>query len=342
MIIDAFRASGTAIPAGGATRHAPPIVGEVGLVPTPRPSLDPALEPRRAPRTRPEPPRPRRTISEPAATAAPTTPVAPPPADQPPPMWRRVVSALFTVAVLALVVFLWPARLGGTARLVIVSGDSMEPTYDFGDLVVTRDHGTPQIGDIVVFAVPDGEAKGILVIHRVTELGDDGVYRTQGDNRDTPDSWNLTEDDIVGRPLLPIPKGGYVVWYLQQWWVVAILVGLVALFLLWPDAEDELEEGQGAETDVDENVAEDAMTAEPDTRPAPTPMIEPLITVASVTPAFFDDDELRFADPSDETVALTIGDSWTERPIDPAVMDEAVAWLDAQLEQFAASVASSG
>ena len=108
---------------------------------------------------------------------------------------RSVLSWTLTAAVIAAVAFLWPATLGGSTRLIVVSGHSMEPTYDYGDIVVARDSGDARVGDVVVFAVPEGVGEGILVIHRVIEIDDAGFLVTQGDNRDRPDEWQLTQDD---------------------------------------------------------------------------------------------------------------------------------------------------
>ena len=44
-----------------------------------------------------------------------------------------VVALAFTVAAAW---FLWPATLGGSSQMVVVHGQSMEPTYSPGDLVV--------------------------------------------------------------------------------------------------------------------------------------------------------------------------------------------------------------
>lgn len=162
------------------------------------------------------------------------------------PRWRRAVSAAFTLTIFAAVILLWPAQLGGSTRLVIVAGHSMEPTYDLGDIVVTRDRGAADVGDPVVFTVPEGDAgAGILVIHRITGVDPEGFFMTQGDNRATPDRWQLTEDDIVGQPLVVIPNGGHVVFFLQQWIVIAVLAGLLTVFVLWPTGtrtDDETDE----------------------------------------------------------------------------------------------------
>lgn len=147
---------------------------------------------------------------------------------------RRLSSAVITLLIVALVVGLWPARLGGVTRWVIVSGTSMEPTYDLGDLVLTRDGGSPGVGDVVVFAVPEGLGAGSLVIHRIVALRADGSFVTQGDNRDTVDEWTLGPDDMVGRPVLHIPGAGSVLSGLGSGTMLAPLLGVAATLLLWP------------------------------------------------------------------------------------------------------------
>ena len=180
------------------------------------------------------PPLPRRVRSEPAGQRAERSQEQ---QRRSPP--RRVLSMLLTALVVVGTIYLWPARFGGSTRLVIVSGHSMEPTYDLGDIVVARDGRDVGVGDIVVFAVPEGEAKGMLIIHRIVDTDADGRFITQGDNRDTPDQWHLTDDDVVGTPLVRVPKGGLVVRFLQQWYVLAAILGLLAILLLGPRSNDD-------------------------------------------------------------------------------------------------------
>ena len=241
-------------------------------------------------------------------------------AEAKPPLWRRTLSVLFTALIIAAAIYVWPARLGGETRLVIVSGHSMEPTYDLGDIVVARGGGTPEVDDAVVFAVPEGTAEGMLVIHRILERDSDGRFITQGDNRDTPDQWPLTEADIVGEPLLHIPKGGVVVRFFQQLWVLAIVLGLLAMFLLWPDAsndDDEVDEetrNPDAQPDLDTSRARAEIVAvEPGLADVTLPLRRPdLVTTV------------------DELEVLAVG-RWSSTQIDATAMAEAEAWLDEQL-----------
>lgn len=266
------------------------------------------------------------------------------------PLWRRLLSVAFTVAIIAFTIYLWPSMLGGQTRLVIVSGHSMEPTYALRDIVVARDSGDTVVGDIVVFEVPEGDAKGMLIIHRVLEVDDEGLFITQGDNRTTPDQWLLTEENIVGKPLAHIPKGGKALGFIQNIWVVALLVGLVALFLLWPDAEED-EDVEDAE---DEEQLVELEPVAPDLGPAARwraidetdalgrdvawfLLDEPAIIGEQVLP---DVPKIVVEVPAeseatselspDELAQLWL-DSELKSDIDHDVMADALAWLDEQL-----------
>jgi signal peptidase len=236
--------------------------------------------------------------------------------DEKEPLWRRILSIFFTLAVVVFTIYFWPAVLGGATRMITVSGHSMEPTYDSNDIVVTRDAGDVRIGEVVVFAVPEGPAEGMLVIHRVLEVDNEGFFITQGDNRGTPDQWLLTEDDIVGQPVAHIPRGGMFLDLLRNIWVIAGLIGFIVLFVLWPDDEDTEVE---TDTDETESLERDAVWTVVEAPVAPIRAVN--MTVS----------------------ASELAESWLERereqPIDDDVMAEAFAWLDKQLESFSQPVA---
>ncbi len=150
------------------------------------------------------------------------------------PVWRSALSALFTVAILASVVYLWPARLGGETRLVVVRGTSMEPVYHLNDIVVSREADDYEVGDIVVFSIPEGAGEGMLVIHRLVGQRDNGSWITQGDNRDSPDEFELYDDDLHGKPVIVAPRAGRLIVWSNNIYVLSVTLGLLVVFLLWP------------------------------------------------------------------------------------------------------------
>jgi signal peptidase len=117
-----------------------------------------------------------------------------------------VATALTILAVGGWALFLRPASLGGPAGYVMVSGESMEPTYHNGDFVVSRKQGSYRSGDIVVFRVPKGEVgEGHHVIHRIIGGSAETGFTTQGDNRASPDLWHPTNEDVVGEVWFKVP-----------------------------------------------------------------------------------------------------------------------------------------
>ena len=135
--------------------------------------------------------------------------------------------------------FLWPVSLGGNTQFVVVEGRSMEPRYHVGDVVMVKAHDHPQVGDIIVFSVPDGEpGEGMLVVHRVHAIRPDGSYETKGDNRDMPDNWGVRSDDILGEPRVTLPKFGRLIGIFTNPLIVGGAAGVLTVLFLWPKRKD--------------------------------------------------------------------------------------------------------
>src|SRR5687768_9615768 len=83
---------------------------------------------------------------------------------------RKLRSNLFVLVLLGgWFVFLAPTNLGGPTAYIEVSGHSMDGTYQTGDLVITREQDSYEVGDIVTFRVDNGGK----VIHRI--IGGNGT-----------------------------------------------------------------------------------------------------------------------------------------------------------------------
>lgn len=113
-------------------------------------------------------------------------------------------------------------------RLVIVSGTSMLPAAETGDLVVIWPAPEYEIGDTVVYRVPDdASGAGTRVYHRVVDrLGEQLVFR--GDNNSSPDPWRLGSEDVIGREVLRVPNLGWLLHYAGQPAVIAAIAAGVA------------------------------------------------------------------------------------------------------------------
>jgi signal peptidase len=147
----------------------------------------------------------------------------------------RPIGSAVLIAVLATAAwFLWPARFGGATSMVVVQGHSMEPTLHTGDLLVVREQDHYRPGDIVVFKIVSPAGGTGTVVHRLLAIGPDGRITTRGDNRASPDNFNLLTESIVGRAAVMLPQGGSLLYLLSRWWTLALVAGLMVTLMLWP------------------------------------------------------------------------------------------------------------
>ncbi len=140
-------------------------------------------------------------------------------------MMRRIL--LIPALALGLLWMIWfrPVYLGGPAAYVIVSGSSMEPELHTGDLVITQRQPAYDVGDVVAYRVDAG-----FVIHRVVGGSAYEGFDTQGDNRQSPDPWHPTTDQIEGKLWMHLPNAGRWVGLIRQPLVFASLaVGLAVV-----------------------------------------------------------------------------------------------------------------
>lgn len=93
----------------------------------------------------------------------------------------------------------------------VLSG-SMEPEIKVGDIVVSKavDSSSIKEGDVITYKM----GANTLVTHRVIEIiemNGSNFYKTRGDANNVEDSDLVSEEDVVGKLALRIPKGGYLV-----------------------------------------------------------------------------------------------------------------------------------
>lgn len=163
---------------------------------------------------------------------------------------KKILSSIFRVGLLAFAgiflgvnVYLWNARslVGNSIPMpfgygcaVVLSG-SMEPTLMVDDLIIVREEGDYQVGDIVVFQ--DGAS---LTVHRLISL-EEGIAVTQGDANNAADDPIPTES-FVGVVCGRVPKLGAVARVLKSPVGVVTLLG-GALLLAETSYRSERKEG---------------------------------------------------------------------------------------------------
>ena len=131
---------------------------------------------------------------------------------------RRLLKLAGGVAILALwAVLLRPQVLGGPATYIVVRGNSMEPTYHTGDLVIGESVPDYTVGDIVAYRVPAGEiGEGHVVVHRIVGGDPTAGFAVRGDNNGAPDPWSPRIGDIQGKAWLLVPGLGSLIAFIHQ------------------------------------------------------------------------------------------------------------------------------
>jgi signal peptidase len=116
----------------------------------------------------------------------------------------------------------------------------MLPMLRNGDLVVARKHDEYETGDILVYAVPEGEpGEGVLIIHRIVGGDARSGYVLRGDNRDDDDPWRPTADEVKGEAVLDVPKLGLVLGVIASPLGLGLLAAILAFLFVLPRKQDE-------------------------------------------------------------------------------------------------------
>jgi signal peptidase I len=155
----------------------------------------------------------------------------------------RKASIVASLVSLFLALIVWvmfaPAQLGGQVTYVIVDGNSMEPNFQRGDLLLIRNRSDYGIGDAVTYRDAD---LGKFVFHRIIDLSLDR-FVLQGDNNTWMDTYQPTREDIVGKLWVHIPKLGKAIEWLRLPVNLAIAVALLGGSLMYgmiqPDRKGE-------------------------------------------------------------------------------------------------------
>lgn len=163
-------------------------------------------------------------------------------------IWDTLCTVIVAVVVL-LAFALVGVRLMGFQVFTVLSG-SMEPVYSPGDLIYVKEIAPEDIqpGTILTFMVNEDTVATHRVVAAVQDETDPNLvrYRTKGDANDMEDGTMVHPNNIIGSPVLCIPKLGYVANYISSppgmYVAIAAAAAFLALMFI-PDlfAEDEEE-----------------------------------------------------------------------------------------------------
>lgn len=134
----------------------------------------------------------------------------------------------------------------GYSSLMVATG-SMSGTIEEGDLIIIRDTGDYEIGEIVTF-FQDGD--DIPTTHRIYNIDEDGKWVTRGDANNSYDKRSITSDEIIGEVVLVIPYvGTFIDWAVEGGGLIYIIgifliLGLGIYIIKGDDDEDEEESSE--------------------------------------------------------------------------------------------------
>lgn len=137
---------------------------------------------------------------------------------------KKTISIASVVLGLALIVFAFPSDLGGKATWVAVSGDSMEPNLETGDVLYLWNGGNWEVGDIVVYYMEE-DGKSGNIAHRLIAGNKEDGWTAMGDNREQPDPWLIPDANIKGKMVFYIPAIGAVAGAAQNQAFLAVIIG---------------------------------------------------------------------------------------------------------------------
>ncbi|KXB05517.1 hypothetical protein AKJ51_04975, partial [candidate division MSBL1 archaeon SCGC-AAA382A20] len=140
--------------------------------------------------------------------------------------------------------------------LTAVTSQSMEPTLNRGDLIITRPNpGDIQAGDIIIVEVPEAYQRKYnypsRFVHRVKDI--DGNYIETAGDKSGEDPFKSRFQDVVGKYTgLKIPYLGFVVILLQSIYGVAYITIVMSGWVLYDRLPSWLEEKEKRERRVNE------------------------------------------------------------------------------------------
>lgn len=142
---------------------------------------------------------------------------------------KTVMAVLLGAAITVLVSIIWVTGF----QITIVNGESMLPTYNSGDLVISTKQPDYQVEDIIVYHPKDLPCSRCNVIHRIIQQDENtGGWVTQGDNNPNIDVWRPTNDEILGKVIMVWHLGSitHIIFHPFMW--LSLLFGAISMILI--------------------------------------------------------------------------------------------------------------
>ena len=146
---------------------------------------------------------------------------------------KKVLSRLVLVVLSLVLAGLAFMYFADGYNLYIVRSESMVPTINMGDLIVTGPMNGPFDGEVKAGTIVTFLHNKQLITHRVKAVDGEALV-TMGDAAEEPDPWPVTMSDVQGTYMFRIPYVGFLTNFIrtkQGWFISIIIPG--ALLVCW-------------------------------------------------------------------------------------------------------------
>jgi len=137
---------------------------------------------------------------------------------------KKKLQLIIGIALIPLVIYLWPSALGGETEFLLVQGISMLPTIEPGSFIITKEKPSYYVGDVVSYSTSKhSEFQGRTIVHRIIEDRGGAGFIIKGDNNKKADPGIVESSAIRGEVIFFTPLLGYVLVVLRNPLVMGVL-----------------------------------------------------------------------------------------------------------------------
>ena len=153
--------------------------------------------------------------------------------------YKILVKIIYAIFILLAILIVWSVLpVKDAPRLLAVLSGSMEPAIHTGSVVVIKPESQYKVGDVVTFGA-DTRAQ-VPTTHRIfSNRAQNGVmmFTTKGDANNSPDTTEISENDIHGKVLFSIPFVGYIIDFVKKPIGLVLVIVLPAIFIIYDEAK---------------------------------------------------------------------------------------------------------
>ncbi len=153
---------------------------------------------------------------------------------------RKKLNIIIGIAIIPIIIYLWPAALGGSTEFLLVQGNSMLGTIEPGSFVITKEKSKYEVDDIISYTTDRYSAfQGRTLVHRIIEETDRG-FILKGDNNPKNDPCRVTPNMINGEVVFFTPFLGYLLIIMRN----PLVMGVLAVVMLLGQFKKKKKKGQ--------------------------------------------------------------------------------------------------